>query len=367
MADIDGDGYEDDEGYYERNPDADRPPPRWEDYNEPGGAADSGGYEAAYDMWRQEQEGRNARRSDSRNDSTDIDRLPPNHPRRVARDRAEANARWDAMSWEERQAARGRGETRDGGYGGGGGGGGTSDFDRVSADIPIWGDLSGARARMARAGADAEAQRRAGILGDLAEFMPSEDELSAEYRHEGEIGPGAESLQARDALAEWSEGGFTDTDRAMMDEQRRRAGMAARADREANMSALEARGMGGSGATLASMLSAGEGAADRGASVEASMMGAAQDRQYQATNALGAWGAREDDYARGREGRNTTYDHSTAESAAEAAQQAHENRSEHTSFALGGDPNAPNANDEEDEADDAAGGLVSGIWNSLFG
>lgn len=278
------------------------------------------------------------------------------------RAREAEQARWDAMSWEERQEARGRGESRPTwddmpGYGGGG----VSDFDRTSADIPLWGDLSGARGRLARSEADREAARRAAILGDLAEFMPTEDELSVEYGNEDMIGPGADSLRARDAFAEWSEGGFTDADRAMMDESRRRAGMTARADREASLSALEARGMGGSGASLAASLAAGEGAADRGASMDASMMGAAQQRQYNATGALAEFGAREDDYSRGREGRNTDRENRTRESAAEAAQRAHENRSEYTSFALGGDPNARDPNAEEDEGDEAARGILSGL------
>ena len=119
--------------------------------------------------------------------------------------------------------------------------------------------------------------------------------------------------------------------------------------------------MGGSGASLAASLAAGEGAADRGASTDASMMGAAQQRQYNATGALAEFGAREDDYSRGREGRNTDRENRTRESAAEAAQRAHENRSEWTSFATGSDPNARDPNAEEDEADDAARGALSGL------
>lgn len=278
------------------------------------------------------------------------------------RAREAEQARWDAMSWEERQAARGRGGSRDGGYGGGGGDGGwSSTLDSMTEGVPFLDDLMGGSARRARAAAEREAARRAAILGDLAEFMPSEDELSVEYGNEDMIGPGEDSLRARDAFAEWAEGGFTSADRAMMDEARRRSGMTARADREASLGALEARGMGGSGASLAASLSAGEGAADRGAATDASMMGAAQQRQYNATGALGEFGAREDDYARGREGRNTDRENRTRESAAEAAQRAHENRSEWTSFATGGDPNsaADNADEEEDQNTDMWGNIIT--------
>jgi len=385
MADRDGDGWED-----ENDPDPDRAseyhdyygsrrprPPAWGEgeYGYETGEEGAEAQRRAMEEWENanaaddaENDARNARRGYTARGG-DPHRLPPGHPDRVAAERAEANARWDAMSWEERQAARGRGETRDGGAGGGGGGdgmgggGGGFDFDSAVEGIPFLDSLSGAEGRRGRTAAEAEARRRAGILGDLAEFMPSEDELSTEYRHEGRVGPGAESLQARDAFAEWSEGGFTDADRAMMDSARRASGMTARANREADMSALEARGMGGSGGTLAAMLSAGEGAADRNADTDATMMGAAQRRQYDATGALGAWGAREDDYSRGLEGRNTGYDHRTAESASEAAQTAHENRERHTSFATGGDPNAAGnrASDDEDRAEDMWGGLAQGL------
>ncbi len=128
------------------------------------------------------------------------------------------------------------------------------------------------------------------------------------------------------------------------------------------MSAMNARGMGGSGAELAGLLSANEAAADRGASMDTSMMGAAQQRQYNATRALGEFGAREDDYSRGLEGRNTTYDHSTGESRANARQQAHENRERHTSMSIGMNPyGGRDPNEEEDESDSAVGGLFSAI------
>lgn len=289
--------------------------------------------------------------------------------------RAEAE-RWAGMSYEERAAARGRGESAPGesyssddyyGEHYGDSADELSDFDRVSADIPIWGDLSGARGRAAAAAAEAERRRRSGVLGDLAEFMPSEDDLSVEYAGEGYVGDTtAEGALARGNWTDWAAGGLTDADRAMMEESRRESGRAARANREADLSALEARGMGGSGASLAAMLSAGEGAADRNAATDATMMGAAQQRQIGATDALGEWAAGETGYRRDREGRNTDRENASRESASEAAQQAHENRQAHAGMSLGMSPYGgrdPNA--EEDEGDEAAGGLLS-FFGDLF-
>lgn len=342
MADRDGDGYDDENPWGSPRRRRARPTPSDDNY------------ENEYADWQASE----AASNDAMTRDMDPSRLPPNHPRRRAYERARANERWDAMSFEERAAARGRGEARDGGYGDDY----TNPADRALADIPIIGDLSGSRARIARSEAERAARRRAAIIGDLAEFMPTEDELSVEYGNEDFIGDTTEEgALARGNWTEWAEGGFTDADRAMMDEARRSTGMAARADREASLSALEARGMGGSGSSLAASLSAGEGAASRNASMDAAMMGAAQQRQIGATGDLADWAAGETEYGRGREGRNTDRENRTRESAAEAAQRAHENRSELTSFELGGDPNARNPNEEEDEADETASGILSGL------
>lgn len=279
---------------------------------------------------------------------------------------AEHDARWDEMSWEERQAARGRGEHRST-ESGGEAGTDTNTWNDWSRGTPLEGWFGEGYDQEAAEAARLAAERAA-LLGDLAEFMPGEDALSVEYGNEDMIGAGEDSLRARDAWREWSEGGLTDTDRAMMEDSRRNSGRAARANREADLAALEARGMGGSGASLAAMLSAGEGAADRNASMDATMMGAAQQRQMAATNALGEFGAREDDYARGREGRNTDRENRTRESAATAAQQAHENRQDYTTLGLGMNPNGGtnDARDRRDEEEDELFGAVGGTIDTLF-
>lgn len=280
---------------------------------------------------------------------------------------AEHDAAWDEMSWEERQAARGRGEGR-------------STEDRPT-DTNTWNDWSrgtpfegwfGETYDQEASEAAQLAARRAAILGDLAESMPGEDELSVEYGNEGLVrDTTAEGALARSNWRDWAEGGFTDSDRAMMDESRRRAGMTARADREASLSALEARGMGGSGASLAASLSAGEGAADRGASMDAAMMGAVQQRQIGATGALADWASGETDYERGREGRNTDRENRTRESAAEAADRAYGYRQDHATLGLGMNPAGgadeatSSARDRRDEDEEGLFGAVGGLVTSF--
>lgn len=278
------------------------------------------------------------------------------------------------------------GSWRDG-YGGSGGsygaGGATGSdpntWNDWSSGVPIVSWLLGQDADEANVRADRERRDRLGIASGLSEWMPSADDLAVNYEDEDYVGDrGAAGLTeggrtARNHLAEWAEGGFTDADRAMMDAERRRSGMGARADREATLSAASARGMGGSGATLASMLGAGEAAADRSAGTEASMMGAAQQRQYQAVEAMNAndatdrgrtddWTRYEADYERGLEGRNTGYHHDTAESRSRARGDAYQNLEDQAAMALGqyGDTRRP-----DDTSDEDAAGFIGGLLDEL--
>lgn len=233
-----------------------------------------------------------------------------------------------------------------GAYGGmGGGGTDPNTWNDWSADIPVLRGLLGQSA-------DEEAMRTdrsMALWNDLGNWAPAVDDLTARYEREAMIGPGADSLMARDALREWSEGGLTAADRAMMEDARRNTGRAARADREATMSAMNARGMGGSGAELAGLLSAGEGAADRNASMDATMMGAAQQRQIGATNALGEFGAREDDYARGRESRNTDIANREEDTRISAEETAYQNRERATAGATNQYMGANSGHPEDDD------------------
>lgn len=139
--------------------------------------------------------------------------------------------------------------------------------------------------------------RRAGGLYDSA-LSPGESSWSdPTFRYDA-----AAELDALSRLEELSRGGLTDSDRAMMDENARREGMMARGDREAELSALEARGMGSSGASLAAGLGAGEGAAMRANSANAAAMAAAQQRAYDALAAYGSLGSHVADRTAGIEG-----------------------------------------------------------------
>lgn len=237
-------------------------------------------------------------------------------------------------------------------------GNGLNSFDEGIAGS-IVGDLTGASGRVSAARAAAEQANREAMWNRLHEFAPTVDDLAVDYADEAYIdGPGSEwsrdtaeaqggrgaMADALDAMREWSRGGFTDADEAMMNENSSREAMAARADREAALSMLEARGAGSSGSSLAASLAAGEGAAGRASAANTSMLAAAQQRQYNATRDMAAMGgtmrdmdareragreaynAGETDYARGREGRNTERENRGRESRADAAQQVYSNR-----------------------------------------
>jgi hypothetical protein len=239
---------------------------------------------------------------------------------------------------------------------------GLNSFDEgISGSVVGW--LTGADGRVAAANARAEEANRLAMWERLGEYAPTADDLSVEYGNEDAIaGLGSEwsrdteeaqagrgaMADSMDALNEWARGGFTDADRAMMDETARNEAMGARADREAALSSLEARGMGGGGSALAADLMAGEGAAARASSRNTTMLGSAQARAMEANAARGALGgamrdmdARERSgreaynmydtgYYRGREDRNTDRENQTRESAADAAQQEYQNRVDRT-------------------------------------
>ena len=270
--------------------------------------------------------------------------------------------------------------------------------ERAAAAIPLIGD--GVRADLDRRRAEAEAELNRDYWHRLNEFAPTADDLSVEYGLEDYIaGPGsewtrdtAEAEGGRGAMAtalgdlyEWSRGGFTDTDRAMMDEASRRSSMDARADREAALSSLEARGAGGSGASLAADLAAGEGAASRASSAYTSLLGAAQAREYDAVRDMASLGgamrdadARErsgreaynmwdTDYSRGLEGRNTERDNASRESAANANQTVYENRERAVAGATNQYSTDVNSRANAGARADAASGRVAQFAGSLLG
>lgn len=273
------------------------------------------------------------------------------------------------------------------------------DMDSALAGTPL-DTFTGSGARYERARDEAEALRNRSYWETLHDSAPTRTELTSYYEDEAalegrpsewgewsdEATLGRERMgDALEAMRAWSEGGLTDTDMAMMDEASRREGMNARADREAAMSALEARGMGGSGATAASMLAAGEGAASRGSAMYTDMLAAAQQRQFDATRAMSemasrgrshdetrtagmdAYNAREDAYARDVNQRNAERSDRERDSAAEAAQTEYENQERATAGITNQySTDAGGRNSDRDRQDENNRGLM-GFLGELIG
>lgn len=282
----------------------------------------------------------------------------------------EAQARWRR---EDIDAGRGSGEIY-GTYGGSRRRDGStmsreeqgylSDAEEVMADVPILGWLGGFGARRDAARAAAAENRNRRTWEDLADYAPSADDLWVQYEEEGFVaGPEESALaQARadrgsieaqqDALRAlqgvYQSGGMTEGDRARQQLARMQTGQAMRASREADLQQLQARGMGGSGAALASMLGAQQMGAQSLAAADAQMLMDAQSRALQAMQAAGGLGTQmrgqsfdesatrgsalddfnqwQTDYARGREDRNTDRRNQTNESRAQSRQQAYDIR-----------------------------------------
>src|SRR5690349_12763519 len=153
---------------------------------------------------------------------------------------------------------------------------GVSDFDQGSADIPIWGWLSGAQARRDAARNREDQLAAQGTWGGLATTQPSVYDLTADYLGEGNQdeygdligGPsafqnasegGQMQRQAMEALQNlYQSGGVMEGDRAasraMRDQQAQQLGAA----NQAALQNMQARGMGGSGAELAMRMQAGD-------------------------------------------------------------------------------------------------------------
>lgn len=161
-----------------------------------------------------------------------------------------------------------------------------SDYDEVSSQIPLWGDWSGARGRI-QAGEDASAEDQNRAYWDSLN-APTADQLTAQYDYSPE-GLAAQR-QALSQMQEWGRGGITSADRAMMDAGRARDEQSTSAQRQALMQQAQARGMGGSGAELASQMSANQQGQMQSSDREATAMASAQQRALQAVQQSGQMG-----------------------------------------------------------------------------
>lgn len=236
---------------------------------------------------------------------------------------------------------------------------GLSDFDEVSAQIPVWDWISGAGARRAAAQARREADRANRAWGWLLDSAPSIEQLTPDYRGEeyadeygnliggpsafaGTIGnlPGT----TLDALGRMARGEITAGDRAHMRLATQEQQRLLRGQNDAITQQMSARGMLGSGADLATRLAGSEAALGAQSSQQQQMLAQAQQRalgalqaqgqlgvaqtglDLQRRQALDAYNQRQLDWRRGVNQRSTEWANRTAEARANATQQAQQNR-----------------------------------------
>lgn len=140
--------------------------------------------------------------------------------------------------------------------------------------------------------ANAERQRQTGMAGERERWwtnlqMPTAEELAQQYDYNSRGGAGALSAQesALSQLGSWAHGGLTGADRAMMESTRARDAQAARAQQQALMQQMQARGMGGSGADLATQMMASQLGQQQASDAESQMMQGAQQRALSAVQA----------------------------------------------------------------------------------
>jgi hypothetical protein len=160
---------------------------------------------------------------------------------------------------------------------------------------------------------------------------------------------------------------MTDADRARQTLARMQSGQASRASRDADLAALEARGMGGSGAALASRLGAQQGAAQSLAQQDALMMIEAQARGDRAAQSAGGLGSQmrgqsfSEDYQR----RSAADDFNRYQT--ESRQQAFGNRTDIAQLRTGQVPGTRDPSEVSDESNERTGGFLGGILSTLAG
>lgn len=278
------------------------------------------------------------------------------------------------------------------------------DTDEALEGTFLLGDLGGSNARMAEYRRRRQDAERQGWIDQAAGYLPSADDLWVQYEEEGFIGgpedsalAGARSSEESRAaqsmalaqLQDVAQGGLTEADRAMMALGRQQVGQQMRAARDADMQALQARGMGGSGAALASMLSAQQGGAMGAATADAQMQIAAQQRALAAMQQSGDLGTQmrgqsfneeatrgsaiddfnrwQTDYQRDRERMNTDRRNQTHESRAGSRQQAYENRERMAALRTGQYSNTRDPSEVSDAANERTGGLLGGLFSAIAG
>lgn len=284
-------------------------------------------------------------------------------------------------------------------------GDGVSDFDDVSADIPVWGWLSGASARRDAARNASDRERAEQAWRSLGAVDPTVDELTSHYVLEGgrdeygdllggpsalaNMGPHSEDQGAalRALRGLYESGGYTDADMAASRAMRAQQAQALGSANQAALQQMQARGMGGSGAEFAARMQGSQAMAGANSQADAALqmtamqraLGALQgygslattmrDQEMQRRSALDAFNQGNMDWRRGRESRNTAYTNRGEDSRAAAEQQRYSN-SERKIAGLTGQYSAgesgrqfdTNRRDEADERGAAAiGSLITTI------
>lgn len=154
-----------------------------------------------------------------------------------------------------------------------------TDYDRASADIPLWSWLSGAGARRDQLAAANAADTNRAYWDSLN--SPSADQL---------MGPGEDrdaQMDALNQLQQWGNGGLTGTDRRMMESQRTRDSQATGAAQRSIQQQAQARGVGGSGLDYGTQMQAVQQGQQHTSDAESQMMASAQNRALAATQAQG--------------------------------------------------------------------------------
>lgn len=149
----------------------------------------------------------------------------------------------------------------------------------TSADIPLWGWLSGASSKVDAARAQDEATRNRNYWDSLR--APTADQL---------MGP-AEDREAQMAalsqMQEWGRGGLTQADRAALESTRQRDAQAAGSAQRSLMQQAQARGVGGGGLDFATRQQASQMGQQQSSDAESQMLQGAQQRALAAVQASG--------------------------------------------------------------------------------
>lgn len=281
---------------------------------------------------------------------------------------------------------------------------GVSDFDEGSADIPIWGWLSGAQARRDAAANNLANNRNAGRWWDLQRSGPSADDLAVDYGLEGNtdeygdlmgersqlegLGPNDVQLEALRRLQGFADGRMTAADMDMMRAQQAANAQQVGGMNRAALASMQARGMGGSGAALATQLSGGQALANANSQANAQQQAAIQQRALGALQSYGSMGMGMYDqeaarrsaldafnqantaWRRGRNERNTQWGNRTAESRSNARQQSYENRERATAGATNqyqqGLQGRRQDQARQDQANQAGAGAIGTLISELL-